>query len=74
MDKDCPCALCLISHRPSVPLVPQAAPLLCAGVTTYAGLKATGARPGEFMTIIGGAPYILAGGAVTQPLGVVPDP
>ncbi len=33
----------------------QAAPILCAGVTTYAGIKATEARPGQFLTIIGAA-------------------
>lgn len=32
----------------------QAAPILCAGVTTYAAIKHTEAKPGEFLTIIGG--------------------
>lgn len=31
----------------------QAAPLLCAGVTTYKGLKETGARAGEWVVISG---------------------
>jgi propanol-preferring alcohol dehydrogenase len=31
----------------------EAAPLLCAGVTTYKGLKETGARPGEWVVISG---------------------
>lgn len=31
----------------------QAAPILCAGVTTYKGLKETEVKPGEFVTIIG---------------------
>ena len=31
----------------------SAAPLLCAGVTTYKGLKETEARPGEWVTIVG---------------------
>jgi propanol-preferring alcohol dehydrogenase len=29
------------------------APILCAGVTTYRGLKRTGARPGQWVAIIG---------------------
>lgn len=33
---------------------PQAAPILCAGVTTYAAIKATQAKPGQYLTIIGG--------------------
>jgi alcohol dehydrogenase, propanol-preferring len=31
----------------------DAAPILCAGVTTYKGLKLTGARPGEWVVISG---------------------
>src|SRR5271165_7029594 len=31
----------------------QAAPILCAGVTTYKGLKQTGTRPGEWAVISG---------------------
>src|SRR6185295_19033815 len=31
----------------------EAAPLLCAGVTTYKGLKETGAKPGEWVVISG---------------------
>ena len=31
----------------------EAAPFLCAGVTTYKGLKQTGARPGEWVVISG---------------------
>lgn len=33
----------------------QAAPVLCAGVTSYKGLKETEARPGEFVSILGAA-------------------
>lgn len=33
----------------------QAAPIMCAGVTSYKGLKETEARPGEFVTIVGAA-------------------
>lgn len=31
----------------------EIAPILCAGVTTYRGLKRTGARPGQWVTVIG---------------------
>lgn len=31
----------------------EMAPILCAGVTTYRGLKRTGARPGQWVTVIG---------------------
>lgn len=31
----------------------EVAPILCAGVTTYRGLKKTGARPGEWLAIYG---------------------
>ena len=31
----------------------EIAPMLCAGVTTYRGLKRTGARPGQWVSIIG---------------------
>ena len=29
------------------------APILCAGVTTYRGIKRTGARPGQWLAVIG---------------------
>lgn len=38
-----------------LPSPQQAAPILCAGVTTYSGIKATEARPGQFLTVIGAA-------------------
>ena len=31
----------------------ELAPILCAGVTTYRGLKRTGARPGQWVAIVG---------------------
>ena len=31
----------------------ETAPVLCAGVTTYRGLKRTGARPGQWVTVLG---------------------
>jgi propanol-preferring alcohol dehydrogenase len=33
----------------------QAAPILCAGVTTYKGLKESGVRPGQYIAITGAA-------------------
>jgi propanol-preferring alcohol dehydrogenase len=58
----------------------QAAPILCAGVTTYKGLKETEARPGEWVTIsgIGGLghvaiQYARAMGLHVAALDVAPD-
>ena len=31
----------------------EVAPILCAGVTTYRGLKRTGARPGQWVAVVG---------------------
>ncbi len=31
----------------------ELAPILCAGVTTYRGLKRTGVRPGQWLTVLG---------------------
>src|SRR6202451_2165979 len=33
---------------------PEAAPLICAGITTYKGIKETEARPGEWLPLPGG--------------------
>lgn len=33
----------------------QAAPILCAGVTSYKGIKETEARPGQFLAVVGAA-------------------
>lgn len=38
---------------PSAISFEQAAPILCAGVTSYKGLKESETKPGEFMSIIG---------------------
>lgn len=49
----------IIAHSGFVVPIPkglsdvEAAPILCAGVTTYKGLKNTGIRAGEFITILG---------------------
>ena len=42
-----------VAHIPAGLDPKQAAPLICAGVTTYKGLKETGARPGQWVAISG---------------------
>ncbi len=40
-------------HIPAAADLYELAPILCAGVTTYRGLKRTGARPGQWLAVIG---------------------
>lgn len=42
-----------VAHIPAGLAAVQAAPIICAGITTYKGLKETGARPGEWVAISG---------------------
>ena len=42
-----------VAHIPAGLSAPEAAPLICAGITTYKGLKMTEARPGEWVVISG---------------------
>ncbi len=42
-----------VAHIPAGLAATAAAPLVCAGVTTYKGLKVTEARPGEWVVISG---------------------
>jgi propanol-preferring alcohol dehydrogenase len=42
-----------VAHVPAELSAVEAAPLICAGVTTYKGVKETGARPGEWIAISG---------------------
>ena len=42
-----------VAHIPSGLDALAAAPIICAGITTYKGLKETGARPGEWVAISG---------------------
>ena len=42
-----------VAHVPGGLSAAQAAPIICAGVTTYKGLKETQARPGEWVAISG---------------------
>src|ERR1700728_4203711 len=42
-----------VAHIPANLDPKQAAPLICAGVTTYKGIKETEARPGEWVAISG---------------------
>ena len=49
-------AIAAASHVVKIPdevSYTQAAPVLCAGVTTYKGLKETEVKPGQFVSIIG---------------------
>ncbi len=42
-----------VAHIPAGLSPQQAAPLICAGITTYKGIKETEARPGEWVAISG---------------------
>jgi propanol-preferring alcohol dehydrogenase len=42
-----------VAHIPAGLGAQEAAPLICAGITTYKGLKVTEARPGEWVAISG---------------------
>lgn len=42
-----------VAHIPAGLDALAAAPIICAGITTYKGLKETGARPGEWVAISG---------------------
>ena len=42
-----------VAHVPAALAAADAAPLICAGITTYKGIKQTGAKPGEWIAISG---------------------
>ena len=42
-----------VAHVPAALTAQAAAPIICAGVTTYKGIKETGAKPGEWIAISG---------------------
>jgi propanol-preferring alcohol dehydrogenase len=42
-----------VAHIPAGLTPSEAAPLICAGITTYKGIKETGAKPGEWVAISG---------------------
>jgi alcohol dehydrogenase, propanol-preferring len=42
-----------VAHIPAGLAATEAAPIICAGVTTYKGIKETGVRPGEWLAISG---------------------
>jgi propanol-preferring alcohol dehydrogenase len=42
-----------VAHIPAGLAAAEAAPLICAGITTYKGIKESAARPGEWMAISG---------------------
>jgi propanol-preferring alcohol dehydrogenase len=49
-----------VAHIPSGLTAQDAAPIVCAGITTYKGIKQTGAKPGQWVAIsgIGGLGHI----------------
>jgi len=42
-----------VAHVPDCMAARDAAPIICAGLTTYKGIKETGAKPGEWIAISG---------------------
>ena len=42
-----------VAHIPSALKSTEAAPIICAGITTYKGIKETGAKPGQWIAISG---------------------
>lgn len=42
-----------VAHIPAGLTATEAAPLVCAGITTYKGIKETGAKPGQWIAISG---------------------
>ena len=42
-----------VAHVPTGLATKDAAPLICAGITTYKGIKETGAKPGEWIAMSG---------------------
>lgn len=46
-------AAAYVGKLPDQPDFAEMAPILCAGVTTYKGIKVTGAKPGEWIVISG---------------------
>ncbi len=42
-----------VAHIPAGLGAAKAAPIICAGVTTYKGIKETGARPGQWLVVSG---------------------
>lgn len=42
-----------VAHIPAGLSATEAAPLICAGITTYKGIKETGAKPGEWIAVSG---------------------
>ena len=62
-----------VGHLPPNPDFDALAPILCAGVTTYKGLKETEARPGEWVVIsgVGGLGHVAVQYAKAMGLHVV---
>lgn len=62
-----------VGHLPAGVAMTEIAPILCAGVTTYKGLKETGARPGQWVAIsgIGGLGHVAVQYAKAMGLHVI---
>jgi len=62
-----------VGHLPAGVAMTEIAPILCAGVTTYKGLKETGTRPGQWVAIsgIGGLGHVAVQYAKAMGLHVV---
>lgn len=61
-----------VAHIPAGLSAVQAAPIICAGVTSYKGIKETGARPGQWLAVsgIGGLGHLAIEYAVAMGLRV----
>ncbi|GAA4030980.1 zinc-dependent alcohol dehydrogenase [Actimicrobium antarcticum] len=61
-----------VAHIPAGLSAVEAAPIICAGVTTYKGIKETGARPGEWIAIsgVGGLGHLAVQYAIAMGLRV----
>ena len=62
-----------VAHIPAGLSAVEAAPIICAGITTYKGIKETGARPGEWIAIsgVGGLGHLAVQYAKAMGLNVV---
>lgn len=61
-----------VGHLPNAVAFDEIAPILCAGVTVYKGIRVTGARPGQWMVIsgIGGLGHVAVQYAIAMGMHV----
>ena len=60
-----------VAHIPAGLAPLDAAPLICAGITTYKGIKETGAKPGEWIAISGCRRTRASGDPICQGYGTI---